>query len=228
MRGSILKKSEGGCLMATIVHDCAGCGARHTAMNAVGVVRGYTGYSTWNVLLQCNACGRGAVAYVEGNGTTTDPTSIKGNIRDHRDYRVRAVHPSRTSASCPAHVPAEAAKDFLEGCDNLADRRFVSAIMMFRRALEIGLKLFTTEIDAWKLEKRIDKLAEARLITPDLQQWAHKIRLEGNDAVHELSAPTQEQAEELQLFTELVLLYLFTLPAKVKAGLRPPDPEAAE
>lgn len=90
---------------------------------------------------------------------------------------------------------------------------------MFRRALDVGLKQFPSEIEAWRLEKRIDKLADAGSITRDIQKWAHKIRLEGNEAVHELENPTKEQATELKLFTELLLTYLFTLPARVKANM---------
>jgi hypothetical protein len=96
---------------------------------------------------------------------------------------------------------------------------------MFRRAIDIGTKLFSAEVNAWKLDKRIDKLATEGLITKDLQTWAHKIRLEGNEAVHEIDEPTKEQATELQLFTELVLTYLYTLPAKVRANL-PADTDA--
>lgn len=95
---------------------------------------------------------------------------------------------------------------------------------MFRRAIDIGLKQFNDDIDAWKLEKRIDKLAAEGLITQDMKTWAHKIRLEGNEAVHELDEPSKEQTEDLKLFTEMLLTYLYTLPAKVRQQL---DPEGA-
>ncbi|ONN64807.1 hypothetical protein BTM36_22155 [Herbaspirillum sp. VT-16-41] len=90
---------------------------------------------------------------------------------------------------------------------------------MFRRTIDVGTKQFNTDIEVFRLEKRIDKLAEEGKITKDLQTWAHKIRFEGNGAIHELDEPTKEQTEELELFTELVLTYLFTLPAKVRANL---------
>ncbi|KUE88918.1 hypothetical protein ASL20_09865 [Cupriavidus necator] len=97
---------------------------------------------------------------------------------------------------------------------------------MFRRAMEMGLKQFTPEIEAWKLEKRIDKLSAAGAITQELKSWAHKIRLEGNDAIHEVPKPSKEEAEELRLFTELLLMYLFTLPTRVRANL-PAAPAAS-
>jgi hypothetical protein len=116
-------------------------------------------------------------------------------------------------------VPDAAADAFVEGCENAKDGRYSSAVMMFRRAIDVGTKVFEPTIDVHNLGKRIDKLEKDGLITKDLKDWAHKIRLEGNEAVHDLPKPTKEQTEELQLFTELVLTYLFTLPAKIKANL---------
>jgi recombinational DNA repair protein (RecF pathway) len=71
-----------------------------------------------------------------------------------------------------------------------------------------------------------NKLCTEGLITKEMRTWAHKIRLEGNEAVHEIDEPTKEQATELKLFTEMVLTYLYTLPAKVKANLPPEEPQA--
>lgn len=48
------------------------------------------------------------------------------------------------------------------------------------------------------------------------------IRLEGNEAAHEEEQFTQEKATPMKEFTELFLLYAFTLPARV-AGARQKD-----
>lgn len=129
------------------------------------------------------------------------------------------VFPIRGKSLAPKDVPDAAADAFVEGCENAKDGRYSSAVMMFRRAIDVGTKVFEPTIDVHNLGKRIDKLEKDGLITKDLKDWAHKIRLEGNEAVHDLPKPTKEQTEELQLFTELVLTYLFTLPAKIKANL---------
>ncbi|VTQ77931.1 Uncharacterised protein [Bordetella bronchiseptica] len=88
---------------------------------------------------------------------------------------------------------------------------------MFRRSLEIALKQFSPDIEAWKLEKRIDKLASLHLITQDMKDWAHEIRLVGNEALHEEDVPSKKEAEDLMMFSEMLLTYLYTLPAKVRA-----------
>ncbi|WP_077237943.1 DUF4145 domain-containing protein [Herbaspirillum sp. VT-16-41] len=151
------------------------------------------------------------------------PSDWKGNLGDTNRIDVaivgNAVFPVRKKSIAPDSVPEAAAKAFIQGSDSLKDGRYTAAVAMFRRTIDVGTKQFNTDIEVFRLEKRIDKLAEEGKITKDLQTWAHKIRFEGNGAIHELDEPTKEQTEELELFTELVLTYLFTLPAKVRANL---------
>ena len=98
--------------------------------------------------------------------------------------------------------------------DNL-QRNWTAAGMMFRKTLDTGLKAKFPDIKG-TLEKRIDKAAELRGLTPDLAEWAHRIRLDGNDAAHEEEPSEEEDASRLCAFTKMVLLYLFTLPGMLK------------
>lgn len=205
--------------MPVFTYDCPHCGARKATFSLMNGGRQPNSHLT-NALGTCPACfnpialivfmSSGTVDQLVGDLTTKSP----GNTGF-----VMAVYPSRKQSISPAHVPPAAAKSFVEGGECLSDGRYTSAVAMFRRSLEICLKNFSPDIEAWKLEKRIDKLADKGLITPDLKTWAHKIRLEGNEAVHEEDEPTREAATELQLFTEMVMTYLYTLPAKVQANL---------
>ena len=73
---------------------------------------------------------------------------------------------------------------------------------------------------------RIDALATKGVITQDLREWAHQIRLDGNDAVHDEDPFKKEEAEELLDFTELFLTYVYTLPGRLAAKKRPHAPPA--
>ena len=91
---------------------------------------------------------------------------------------------------------------------------------MFRSALEAALREKFPEIEG-TLYQRIERAAAQHSLTPDLAEWAHQIRLDGNDAVHGGEEFLKEDAERLQSFTELVFMYLFTLPgmlAKARNG----------
>lgn len=51
---------------------------------------------------------------------------------------------------------------------------------------------------------------------PDLADWAHQIRLDGRNAVHEEKPFSKKKAKCLSTFIKLILLYLFSLPRMIE------------
>ena len=86
---------------------------------------------------------------------------------------------------------------------------------MDRRALEIATKEIAPTHAKLGLYQRIEKLAAERLLTESLKEWAHGLRLIGNDAVHEIDGITQDEATQTHMLTRFILIYLYTLPAQV-------------
>lgn len=70
------------------------------------------------------------------------------------------------------------------------------------------------------LSKRIDKAREMGLITESMKNWAHRVRLDGNEAVHELDA-SAEDAQQLVNFIRLFLEVVFNLPARIPGATVP-------
>ena len=71
---------------------------------------------------------------------------------------------------------------------------------------------------------RIDKSAANHLITEEMAQWAHAVRLDANDQRHADEAaalPTEVDARRCIDFASSLGLFLFTLPARVSKGLAP-------
>jgi hypothetical protein len=66
------------------------------------------------------------------------------------------------------------------------------------------------------IKGRIDALAAKGAITPDLKDWAHEIRLGGNEAAHDEERYTEAEAKELFEFADLYLTYVYTLPGRLK------------
>lgn len=60
-----------------------------------------------------------------------------------------------------------------------------------------------------KLFNRIEFLIEKNVIPPDLKDFAHHIRLDGNDAAHDGSTE-KDEAEDLLDFSELFLERIYT------------------
>ena len=64
------------------------------------------------------------------------------------------------------------------------------------------------------LLNRIDVLEAKHAITPAMKDWAHLIRLDGNEATHGDNFD-ENSGTQIQSFTELFLIYAFTLPTRV-------------
>ena len=86
---------------------------------------------------------------------------------------------------------------------------------MFRKALDTGLKSKFPAIQG-NLKVRINEAAKGGGLTPELAEWAHQIRLGGNDAAHEEEPFSKHDAKDLGTFTYLVFQYLFMLPGMLK------------
>jgi len=95
---------------------------------------------------------------------------------------------------------------------------------MFRKSIDAATRDLDPSLAGKMLAKRIDLLAQAGKLTPDLKEWAHLIRLDGNQGAHDDEELSAAEIEQLEEFTKLFLIYTFTLPAQVlkrKAAAQP-------
>lgn len=71
------------------------------------------------------------------------------------------------------------------------------------------------------LNLRIQQAVDAHLITNEMSQWAHEVRLQANSERHAdegASLPSQQEASRIFKFAEALAQFLFVLPAMVKNG----------
>jgi len=95
-----------------------------------------------------------------------------------------------------------------------------------------SIMLCASAVDAMLKEKgykegslynRIENMKAANLLTDDMNNWAHKVRLDANDQRHvneNVSLPTIENAKDVIEFTRTLAEILFVLPAKITRGIR--------
>jgi ribonucleotide reductase alpha subunit len=72
------------------------------------------------------------------------------------------------------------------------------------------------------LNARIDKASAEHVITADMAQWAHKLRLDANDQRHVdegASLPTAADAQRSVEFATALGHFMFVLPARIQKGL---------
>ncbi len=201
--------------MPVLIHDCPYCGADHVGFDfVVSRPAGLFGQDTFNTMFVCNACGRAVVAFVKTRGNPIE--GIPGNLRNPAYIESIEVVPKSAVASCPEHCSPDVSKAFIQAEENIFRDNPEAAASMDRRALEIGTKLIAPDLANDNLWNRIEKLAEKHLITPSLKEWAHKLRIFGNEALHDIDGVTLEEAKQAHELTRFMLIYLFTLPEQVR------------
>ena len=109
-------------------------------------------------------------------------------------------------------------------------REYLSQSLQTLHAPSGSVMLSGSAVDAMLKEKgytegslhsRIKKAASDHLITEEMSEWAHEVRLEANIERHaDGNAPlaTQEDASRIFAFAEALGQFLFVLPAMVKSG----------
>ena len=124
-------------------------------------------------------------------------------------------YPSRKQTELEnAAIPKKVKADYLEGLKDLENGCFKSACVMFRRSIQsAAIELGANKRS--KLEKQIDLLEKKRIITPELKELAHTLRVVGNKGAHPLKEDfdelTTEDALEMSSFLKEFINYAFIL-----------------
>jgi hypothetical protein len=174
----------------------------------------------WDVFAYCRICEAGVVAVVDSSGY--NPMSNYWNT--HRtDFSIERVHPAPPVDAAPEHTPDPIAKDFKEGLRCLRRGDFNAAGMMFRKTLQRATTALaqTADMTPFKaktpVQHRIDVLAKGGHLTDSMRDLTVAIKLDGNEAAHEEDQEFDKDAvTQTREFTELFLIYAFTLPERVK------------
>jgi hypothetical protein len=79
-------------------------------------------------------------------------------------------------------------------------------------------KLPILEVEGQNLNVKLDNLQQDGHIDSRLLDWAHEIRLIGNEAAHDINIPvTKLDAKDVLEFTEAILIYVFSLTKRFEA-----------
>ena len=93
------------------------------------------------------------------------------------------------------------------------------AMMLAASAVDSMLKL--KGYTEGSLYARIEKAANDHLITKEMAQWAHDVRLDANDQRHaddEAPLPVEEDARRATNFAAALAEFLFVLPSRIQRG----------
>lgn len=133
------------------------------------------------------------------------------------DSHISEVYP--TPEMIELGLPAKAGALLAQAFDSMHAPS--GAIMLCAACVDAMLK--EKGLKEGSLNSRIDKAAAENLITADMAQWAHEVRLDANAERHAHEAaelPGQEEAKRCIEFTRALGMFLFTLPLMVANGRR--------
>ncbi len=221
----------------TLMMTCPGsCRAEHQAFS---FVHGYdsphrhaNGGVIDYIVFRCNRCDDTVTLRVlRAVPNPSWNTSLQYAERfSSNGYTVLSTIPAPKNVSlAPEDTPQNVVTCYEQGVRALDRGDFDVAGMGLRKSLDIATKHLIREVNPVDLQNvlgknlhnRIEWLHSQNKLTLDMKEWAHIIRDEGNGAAHDETRYTKEDAEQLQHFAEVLLMYVFTIPAMVAKYRRP-------
>lgn len=187
------------------VQRCPQCGVAKPLISLVSKAdKHFDGheYSFWHFSGRCSKCLRHVLFY----GKET-----KGG--DGSFLEIGKMWPSLCSASDDLPAPA---------------RRFLQQAIESKHAPDGAIMLAASAVDAMlkaknyrtgTLYSRIEKAAEQHVLTEQMREWAHEIRLDSNDPRHAdegFRGFQEEDVDRVIDFARAIGEYLFVLPARVQ------------
>lgn len=131
---------------------------------------------------------------------------------------VLRLWPAISERSASNYIPSKIGELFVDAQGMLDDGRSPAIIIATCRAvMEASLNHMGAKGN--NLQNKIDDLGQKGVLTQALVSWSHRIRLDGNVALHEIDG-TKEVAEELVEFIEFFLHFCFVLPAQIEIKMQ--------
>jgi hypothetical protein len=180
---------------------CPHCGVDKPSLRNVALVQtaDYAGINPrhW-AFYGCSRCGGVVSAWSshpngEVMGLFPEPDSVPAELPE----RARAY---LAQAMATVHAPA-------------------GAVMLAASAVDAMLK--AKGLSQGGLFSRIEQAAREHLITDDMKEWAHDVRLDANDQRHSdesAALPAEADAKRVVDFALAFATFLFVLPARVQRG----------
>lgn len=201
--------------MGTLIRDCPHCGGAKMALKCHYAVQRAEEPLLWCAFFICPGCWH-PLAGLLHNRERKSPMELLD--LNSAGFIVFGLYPEVIALAAPLHAPESVSLRWIEAEKNFRQNNRISAAAMYRSALEIATKTVAEESEKkLKLIYRIDSLAQRHRITDAMKDWAHQVRVGGNDALHDEEIPTEAEVTQLRLFTEMTLKYLFELPGEVEA-----------
>ena len=163
----------------------------------------------WFALMACRECGWPSICLLEGEKVDYPPSEA---FKAEERYLPHTWLPLRPMGKEYEDVPKDIASAASEAYSCFSINANRAAVLMARTAIEATAK--DKQITDGSLYNKIDAMAKKNIITDQLAEEAHEIRLLGNDMAHgDLAEPvTEEDASDILGFLDSVMDYVYQQP----------------
>lgn len=117
-----------------------------------------------------------------------------------------------------AHVPDELGSLYREARNCCAVGAYTASVLASRKML-MNIAVSQGAVEGLKFIEYVNYLASNGYVPPHGRGWVDHIRKKGNEATHEITTMLSTDAEELLVFIEMLLKFIYEFPARV-----PPPP----
>jgi hypothetical protein len=210
--------------MASIILECPHCGAEKIGFQLVAEVAGtLPGARRARVMMLCSNCEEAVIGVFEVRASSaasyqqTMPMSSTVDPTKTGSWTLIKTYPQPQPSKCPPYTPDDLKRIFLQASNAFKRGDPDASGAMSRKVVDVSTQqLLGADSKKFNnIQGRIDELSKRGQLTEDLRQWAHEIRLGGNDAAHDTDPFTDPESEELLDFAELYLTYVYSLPLRL-------------
>jgi hypothetical protein len=122
-------------------------------------------------------------------------------------------------------LPADIADLYREARNAVAASCYTASVLTCRKLL-MNIAVAQKAPEGKSFLQYVEYLAAKGYVPPNGQGWVDHIRKKGNEANHEITLMSKSDAEELILFVEMLLKFVYEFPNRVPAP-NPASPTAA-
>ncbi len=158
-------------------------------------------------ILKCDNCGNFIMAF----WSATHNWGPSGGLHDFR-----IVPWPQQTMSFPEHWPADVGRYWLQARRSLEAKNWDAAALMARSAIQLVLRY--QEAKGKNLKDEIDDLSGKGILPPIMKEWAHEVRVLGNDNAHPQpgdKGTDQNDAKDVVEFLGQLLVLTYNLPHEI-------------
>ncbi len=189
--------------------DCPHCGSQRMTFDSVGS-HAVSKEKIW-VFFICRKCKEIATSIYKDTvrrewDEIGDPHRFDGYITDDGFEQINFYHLPAISDPLK-FLPLDIKKLHSQMMDNYKNHHWDAVGMLGRKIIDVSTQRKIPAINV--LAKRIDKLIEQNILHPDMGEWAHYIRVDGNKSAHDPILSDAKMADQMVKFVDIFLIYFY-------------------